>query len=232
MPPLARAEGAAVTGWRAQAAVDAVLLPERGGGRHAHLGGVVQRGCLFDDESGAGRTLGASTYSFGNCLVRCKLAHLARLCNCTPFFYPADGQRQCGLLDVTCLAKNRRTFNNLSPQSRVPGLEASEGMSCDCQPACTDVVYNAELTQGLFFKSEYDRTHFFSEVEINNHSILHVFFKDLSSIRFRRDVIYSWNDLVVESCSTFILICVVSHSNATSGIRDADNIEKRSYEFP
>ncbi|KAK7862083.1 hypothetical protein R5R35_011499 [Gryllus longicercus] len=177
-----------------------------------------QRGCLFDDESGAGRTLGASTYSFGNCLVRCKLAHLARLCNCTPFFYPADGQRQCGLLDVTCLAKNRRTFNNLSPQSRVPGLEASEGMSCDCQPACTDVVYNAELTQGLFFKSEYDRTHFFSEVEINNHSILHVFFKDLSSIRFRRDVIYSWNDLVASfggivglflGCSMLSLVEVV-----------------------
>jgi len=36
------------------------------------------------------------------------------------------------------------------------------------------------------------------EVPITNHSILHVYFKDLSVLRFRRDVIYSWNDLLGE----------------------------------
>ena len=34
------------------------------------------------------------------------------------------------------------------------------------------------------------------EVPITNHSILHVYFKDLSVLRFRRDVIYSWNDFL------------------------------------
>jgi hypothetical protein len=37
------------------------------------------------------------------------------------------------------------------------------------------------------------------EVPITNHSILHVYFKDLSVLRFRRDVIYSWNDLLGKS---------------------------------
>ncbi|XP_063242547.1 sodium channel protein Nach-like [Bacillus rossius redtenbacheri] len=162
--------------------------------------GVSQRQCLFQDE----RQLNMSsentnsTYSYNNCLIKCRLEHMARLCNCTPYFYPDTGTtRQCGLTDVECLAKHRRVFINLHSPGKVLGLQDSDSsMKCDCHPTCTDVVYTTELSQGNFFKSEYDRTHFFKEVNITNQSILHVYFKDLSILRFRRDVIYSWNDLL------------------------------------
>ncbi|XP_068085172.1 sodium channel protein Nach-like [Anabrus simplex] len=159
---------------------------------------VKQRQCLFDDESGPERSLGSSDYSFSNCLIRCKLQHLKQICNCTPYFYPSsEDTRECDLLDVKCLADNRHIFNNLKSPTPILGLADNENaMSCDCHPTCMDVEYSTEMSQGEFFKSEYDRTHFFKEVTITNHSILHVYFKGLSSIRYRRDRIYNWNDLL------------------------------------
>nr|CAD7403909.1 unnamed protein product [Timema cristinae] len=161
-----------------------------------------QRQCLFKDERHLNMSLENtnSTYSYSNCLIKCRLEHMERLCNCTPYFYPDTGNtRQCGLMDVQCLAKHRRVFINLrAPDHILSPADNLNSMSCDCHPTCTDVVYTAEISQGNFFKSEYDRTHFFKEITITNHSILHVYFKDLSVLRFRRDVIYSWNDLLVK----------------------------------
>ncbi|XP_049863648.1 sodium channel protein Nach-like [Schistocerca gregaria] len=159
---------------------------------------IDQRQCLFEDESGENRNLGRARYSYGNCVVYCRMEHLRKICNCTPYFYPSTGDtRQCGLLDVKCLAEHRRIFTNLKPPIFIPGLvDGQDGMSCDCHPSCTDINYRTELSQGQFFKSEYDRTHFFHEINITNHSILHVYFKDISSIRYRREVAYSWNDLL------------------------------------
>ncbi|XP_021941869.1 sodium channel protein Nach-like isoform X2 [Zootermopsis nevadensis] len=162
-----------------------------------------QRQCLFEDEQSLGNSSDSTRpihggYSYSNCLVQCRVEHMDRLCQCAPYFYPTgNNTRLCGLTDVGCLADHRRVFNNLRSPNFVPGLDDNDNaMECNCHPTCTDVTYSTEISESTFFKSEYDQTNFFKEVLITNHSILHVYFKDLSVLRFRRDVIYSWNDLL------------------------------------
>ncbi|XP_033609232.1 sodium channel protein Nach [Cryptotermes secundus] len=158
-----------------------------------------QRQCLFEDEQSLGNSSGdAGGYSYSNCLVHCRMEHMNKLCHCAPYFYPTGNDTKlCGLTDVACLADHRRVFNNLRSPNFVPGLDDNDNaMQCECHPTCTDVTYSTEISESNFFKSEYDQTNFFKEVPITNHSILHVYFKDLSVLRFRRDVIYSWNDLL------------------------------------
>ncbi|XP_069684681.1 sodium channel protein Nach-like [Periplaneta americana] len=158
-----------------------------------------QRQCLFEDEQTLGYDTGESgDYSYSNCLIQCRMKHMADLCRCVPYFFPTGNDTSlCGLTEVACLADHRRVFNNLHSPTFVPGLDDNENaMVCDCHPTCSDVTYSTEISESPFFKSEYDVTNFFKEVPITNHSIIHVYFKDLSVLRFRRDVIYSWNDLL------------------------------------
>ncbi|XP_069675732.1 sodium channel protein Nach-like [Periplaneta americana] len=139
-----------------------------------------QRQCLFEDEQTLGYDTGESgDYSYSNCLIQCRMKHMADLCRCVPYFYPTG------------------VFNNLYSPTFVPGLDDNENaMMCDCHPTCSDVTYSTEISEAPFFKSPYDVTNFYKEVDITNHSIIHVYFKEMSVMRFRRDVIYSWNDLL------------------------------------
>ncbi|KAJ9586858.1 hypothetical protein L9F63_019540 [Diploptera punctata] len=162
-----------------------------------------QRQCLFEDEhSEANMTTENShhqdDYTYSNCLIQCRMNYMDKLCHCAPYFFPTGPKTKlCGLEDVACLASHTRVFNNLRSPHSQPGLDDNENaMTCDCHPTCADVTYSTEISESTFFKSEYDQTNFFKEVPITNHSILHVYFKDLYVIRFRRDVIYSWNDLL------------------------------------
>jgi hypothetical protein len=54
-----------------------------------------QRQCLFEDEQSLGNgSADAGSYSYSNCLVRCRMEHMNKLCQCAPYFYPTGGPRR------------------------------------------------------------------------------------------------------------------------------------------
>ena len=47
-----------------------------------------RRSCLYRNE---GKALGISKYFHGNCLAECHRNSAFEYCNCTPYFYPNEG---------------------------------------------------------------------------------------------------------------------------------------------
>jgi hypothetical protein len=107
-----------------------------------------QRQCLFEDEqslgnSGADADVDAGSYSYSNCLMRCRMDHMNKLCQCAPYFYPTGGAPSGGgRSEVTASLTITRTQNVsnyciflLCPSSGVPKQWYSTHL-CSCTPRC------------------------------------------------------------------------------------------------
>ncbi|TMW52457.1 hypothetical protein DOY81_002472, partial [Sarcophaga bullata] len=66
------------------------------------------RKCYFYDESPDPDLLLRTTYTFSNCLTRCRIRSIAALCRCVPFYMPVEfmdkaGVPYCTLHHVACM---------------------------------------------------------------------------------------------------------------------------------
>jgi acid-sensing ion channel, other len=64
---------------------------------------------------------------------------------------------------------------------------------CNCLPDCLFHAYPSEITNGQLFR-EYSRNSlsFFKDVNITDQTLLHIFFNDLISTHYRKDMYQNW----------------------------------------
>lgn len=113
---------------------------------------LEKRGCKFIDEM---KEDYHHYYSMSNCLVRCRMRTIERLCRCVPFFLPLRSNASaCSLEDLHCLNKYRQKLLFVYPPKDIPGLEVEreDSLNCPhCMPDCKATRYkinaNIKLTR-------------------------------------------------------------------------------------
>ncbi|XP_065209884.1 uncharacterized protein LOC135838178 [Planococcus citri] len=150
-----------------------------------------QRKCRFEEEPTIPHM---KVYSFNLCRMQCRKEKAFELCGCAPYFYQKEhGIPVCGIKGLVCLSKYSEELINLR-------MSNGEKLECNCLPQCINNRYfvDREVVRQWSFPVPYD-IRFRWAIE------------KFSKIRLRRDVIFSFEDLVVSFGGTaaFFLGCSV-----------------------
>ncbi|KAJ6642565.1 Pickpocket protein 28 [Pseudolycoriella hygida] len=154
---------------------------------------LKQRNCFFQDEKKLRTT---EKYSFQSCITECAVDTIVKQCGCLPFYYSeihlkdfAGKTRQCNLQDVGCLRDNRHIISSLQPLSVT---NETVGMKCPgCLPSCSEERYGV---QSIIAK-RYEADNLISSYgkNLTNHVTLKVHFKDVTCLKYRRDIFMTWD---------------------------------------
>ncbi|CRK95678.1 CLUMA_CG009136, isoform A [Clunio marinus] len=131
---------------------------------------AIQRRCLFYDES----ISGLEGYSVSICIQKCRAEAAISLCGCKPHFYSFLNGTSCSPRALVCL-EEKFWPNNLT---------------CNCPKTCSELVYKSNS----FKKSDWaidSETSILSRDSSLRYEIL------AQKIRYRRDVLFSFEDLIV-----------------------------------
>ncbi|XP_022121548.2 sodium channel protein Nach [Pieris rapae] len=146
-----------------------------------------QRQCYFHNEVTISNF---KQYSFHNCMVFQRILTIKTECGCVPWFFPEkDGYRVCNFRDIDCMETlpERVTIEDIV---NLPD-------SVPCLPECEHYDYPLEVAMGkLSGKVPLNGLPFFENVNIENSSVLNIFFNDLVSTRYRRDVYLNWQNIL------------------------------------
>ncbi|XP_055640074.1 sodium channel protein Nach-like [Toxorhynchites rutilus septentrionalis] len=135
-------------------------------------------------------------YSFVNCMAECRASEIFRRCGCVPHSVPSNGSLPaCELRNTKCLLANTQYFH-----SAMPVAHQTDGTIlslCNCLPSCDSVQYSAEMISNPLNRA-YSNNFFtlFKDIELRDHSVLHIYYDDLVSTRFRTDIHQTWLDIL------------------------------------
>ncbi|XP_037027868.1 sodium channel protein Nach isoform X2 [Bradysia coprophila] len=132
---------------------------------------IVQRKCIFPEE--VKLDIYSDEYTFTSCMKECRIKKSMKFCKCVPPFYRySTAQPYCTIEQFQCLAKYSRNI--------------TEVRDCNtCELSCSNTVYDIEkLSKTL----NTDRT---SATYIN------IEFLTWPIIRYKREVLFGWVDLLV-----------------------------------
>ncbi|XP_014277462.1 pickpocket protein 28 isoform X2 [Halyomorpha halys] len=165
-----------------------------------------QRRCYFPSE----RYLTFfKIYNQPNCELECLTNYTLSQCGCVALHMPRKGDtKNCGPGKKQCMIK---AAHNLR-LSRIVSTDKYDITECDCLPACTSTVYNAESSQAdyefLSVVSVYgDNVTEYAEYEASRTSI---FFKDVQFTTSRRNELYGIVDFLANCGGLLGLFCGVS----------------------
>ncbi|XP_025197810.1 sodium channel protein Nach-like isoform X1 [Melanaphis sacchari] len=128
---------------------------------------IKQRKCVFPDEISL---LTDSNYTFSACMIQCRMDTSRKLCGCVLWLYKSiDGYKYCNLDGLKCIGKNLNQILN--------------GLACQCELGCMNTVYEVEKLQDAQFD------------KINES--LEIGFVSWPMVRYRREVLFGWVDLLV-----------------------------------
>ncbi|XP_069675741.1 sodium channel protein Nach-like [Periplaneta americana] len=128
---------------------------------------IRQRKCVFPEEI----KLETDTYyTFSACMTQCRMRYARRKCKCIPPFYRIlPGYKYCDLKGLGCLAEFAHMFQE-------------NGLKCKCTFACLNHVYELEKLQ---------------EVATSVSVPLAVGFVSWPMVRYKKEVLFGWVDLLV-----------------------------------
>uniref|UniRef100_A0A1I8P581 Sodium channel protein Nach n=2 Tax=Stomoxys calcitrans TaxID=35570 RepID=A0A1I8P581_STOCA len=130
---------------------------------------IGQRKCIFHDE--VKLKYFPEEYTFSSCMKECRMKKAINLCKCLPSFYkPVSSVPMCGLDELSCLSDARNNITNIKD-------------CMQCELSCSKTVYNIEK----LIKSG-DRA---------DASGVLVEFLTWPIIRYKREVLFGWVDLLV-----------------------------------
>ncbi|XP_076766928.1 sodium channel protein Nach [Xylocopa sonorina] len=156
---------------------------------------------IFGDRSK--RNFVPANYSFVNCLADCRTNVIRKKCGCIPYYYPQTKSRVCNLRDSECLETFKFWYDtswpgmNISPQT-LPFVKLNaEQRPCGCRHDCNMYRYFIEHSAGdldgrVYYNDLAYTTYPNKGKSWSNQSVVHVFFGDLVSTKYRRDFRYSW----------------------------------------
>ncbi|XP_031617478.1 sodium channel protein Nach-like [Contarinia nasturtii] len=157
------------------------------------------RYCYFHDEH---RLSHMQRYSYVNCLAECRTEIAYRLCGCVPYFLPNNGSyRVCEMNEMECARENRPIYFGALPglnKTIVGTAEPSiQHTPCNCLPDCQLNQYPTEITSAHLNRSySFSRMGLFKGINITDHTSLTVFFGDLVSTHYRKDIYQNWLSLL------------------------------------
>ncbi|XP_046960505.1 sodium channel protein Nach-like isoform X2 [Vanessa cardui] len=131
---------------------------------------IRQRRCIFADE----QILETSNiYTYSACMRQCRMQQCRSLCKCVPHFYPRiKGYRHCTVKELECIAKYVAVITDVT--------------RCSCELGCTHTVYEVEKL------TEIDTSK--GPVATNS---LETEFVSWPMVRYKREVLFGWVDLLV-----------------------------------
>ncbi|XP_063628804.1 sodium channel protein Nach-like [Cydia splendana] len=156
---------------------------------------IEKRQCKFADEM---QNEYHNHYSLSNCLVRCRMRTIERLCNCVPFFLPRRSNvSACTLEELYCQNKYSQKLLFVYPPEDLPGLELERENSLNCPTCladCSVTKYNV-ISNRLLRDSTIE---FAKDLDLNDHniSIIRIFYLHRTLPLFREDVTYHWYELI------------------------------------
>ncbi|KAJ8737562.1 hypothetical protein PYW08_000157 [Mythimna loreyi] len=147
-----------------------------------------QRQCYYSDEIQIGRF---RQYSFHNCMSYQKVEWIKKTCDCMPLAFSIEvPYRTCNFRDIDCL-------NSIYHENENQTNSHEERNAFQCLPECEHYDYPLEVALGNLAENAYvNGLPFFDDVNIKNRSLLNVFFNDLVSTRYRRDVYLNWQNIL------------------------------------
>ncbi|XP_003493499.1 sodium channel protein Nach-like [Bombus impatiens] len=161
---------------------------------------MQKRGCIFPDEYVSDHT----TYTYNDCIVACKMEHVWNHCKCRVFFYPyhEDFNRTCNMENIHCLLQYYDVAFNIVPykdnnlSSSLDDQNAT--MYCkNCYPECDDMRYYVQSTISNIEPGYFD-TELFPDMNVTNHSVLHVYFPNSGTEFLKQDVTTRWYEYLGE----------------------------------
>nr|CAH7763692.1 unnamed protein product [Callosobruchus chinensis] len=129
---------------------------------------IKQRRCAFDDDI---KLAGYTDYSYTLCTRQCRMNNVLRLCKCLPYFYPSH-KRPCDFKELTCVVEKLDEILNLD--------------HCNCYLGCSNTVYEVEKLDALGTGRE----------DIWR-STLTLKFVSWPMVKYKREVLFGWVDLLV-----------------------------------
>ncbi|VVC41222.1 Hypothetical protein CINCED_3A010987 [Cinara cedri] len=129
---------------------------------------IKQRKCVFPDEI---PLVTNSFYTFSACMIQCRMDASKKLCGCVPWFYSnINGiYKYCDLDGLICIGKHL--------------VQITSGLACSCELGCMNTVYEVEKLQDA--QAE--------QIE----EPLEISFVSWPMVRYRREVLFGWVDLLV-----------------------------------
>ncbi|KAJ8678553.1 hypothetical protein QAD02_014340 [Eretmocerus hayati] len=150
------------------------------------------RDCVFDNEK-LPKTLQSlqsnftwTRYSYTNCLNACRASTILYKCGCIPYYMAQNAAYDTSWPGIEINSVDL-THSSIDLSNR----------PCGCLLDCTLARYPVDSTTGILSMSKFDDDQLFwrKVVENKNTSLINVFFTDLVSIQYRRDVYYNWKNL-------------------------------------
>uniref|UniRef100_A0A1A9W418 Uncharacterized protein n=1 Tax=Glossina brevipalpis TaxID=37001 RepID=A0A1A9W418_9MUSC len=130
---------------------------------------ISQRKCIFYDE--VKLQYFPDEYTFSSCMKECRMRNALKLCKCLPPFYkPTADVKICTVKQLSCLEKYKHNITNNKDCYR-------------CELGCSKTVYNIEKLMKSVERTEYP-------------GVL-IEFLTWPIIRYKREVLFGWVDLLV-----------------------------------
>ncbi|CAG5040033.1 unnamed protein product [Parnassius apollo] len=131
---------------------------------------IRQRRCIFADEV---HLETSSIYTYSACMRQCRMRRSRSYCKCVPHFYPkTKGYRQCTVRELQCIAKY--------------AAEITDVTQCSCELGCSHTVYEVEKL------TEID-----TSKDPATSDSLETEFVSWPMVRYKREVLFGWVDLLV-----------------------------------
>ncbi|XP_053602844.1 sodium channel protein Nach [Plodia interpunctella] len=176
---------------------------------------IRQRRCIFADEQ---KLETSSIYTYSACMRQCRMQRCRSYCKCVPHFYPAvKGYRQCTIKELKCIAEHEAAITDVT--------------RCSCELGCSHTVYEVEkLTEIDSMKTAGTTTSLETE------------FVSWPMVRYKREVLFGWVDLLVSFggiaglflgfslLSGVELIYYFTLRACCAAVRDADTLRRETAE--
>ncbi|KAK4875187.1 hypothetical protein RN001_011609 [Aquatica leii] len=131
---------------------------------------VKQRHCIFEDEV---KLKIDHIYTYTACTRQCRMENSKKFCGCVPHFYSEiDTFRHCKITELSCIADHIKDIESID--------------RCSCHLGCFNTVYDVEK---LIVHSTEDSDEVNRELEAE--------FVSWPMVRYKREVLFGWVDLLV-----------------------------------
>ncbi|XP_072376116.1 sodium channel protein Nach-like, partial [Diabrotica undecimpunctata] len=114
------------------------------------------------------------TYSYTGCTTECRMNNAMKLCSCIPFFYTIVNKnyRHCRFDEISCISEHLEEIKSVD--------------KCNCHLGCLHTVYEIEKLDTLM-----------TDEEEEGNSKLENKFVSWPMVRYKREVLFGWVDLLV-----------------------------------
>ncbi|XP_076266135.1 uncharacterized protein LOC143199899 [Rhynchophorus ferrugineus] len=128
---------------------------------------VKQRRCVFQDEY---RLKVHNVYTYSACTIQCRMENAKKICGCIPYFYKTlEDFPYCTVQELQCIAKHFEDIKQLD--------------TCNCQLGCDNIIYEVEGQ--------------YAETIDNTVDDMEIGFAVWPMLRYKRQVLFGWVDLLV-----------------------------------